>query len=362
MITQRNGFTLIELLVVIAIIGILVALLLPAVQAARESARRIQCSNNLHHLALGLLIAHDAQGNFPAPTSVRPGTNDTVLNDSRLFSNWAIEILPQIEQQSLFDSFQIDPLTRLTEGVNRGARSTEINIMLCPSDNGLGRPFEGSGGNWARGNYGLNGFQFWPNLNLTREMRGEATGSSTNPPRDWIDFNIGMGGVTQPTMSIRRIKDGTSHTIMLAEMRVGLSPSDRRGVWAMGMCGSNFHCRHASNLVNAPSDCSQGADDVFGSQDIIAEVGDGQLLAECMHPGNANMSGQSVVRSLHPGGVQVAMVDGSVRFISDLIEAGLQGASAFIGQNADDVKPENFRVWQRLNVSSDGMLPVDANR
>ena len=76
---RRTGFTLVELLVVIAIIGVLVALLLPAVQAAREAARRTQCANNLRNLALGMLNYHDQIGNFPAPASVRPNTDDNLL-------------------------------------------------------------------------------------------------------------------------------------------------------------------------------------------------------------------------------------------------------------------------------------------
>lgn len=356
-----HGFTLVELLVVFAIVGMLVALLLPAIQAARESARRSQCSNNLRNLALGLLAYHNANGNFPAPTSVRPNTNDTVLTDNRLFSNWAIKVLPQIEQQNLFDTFQIDERTRITEEVNKRARGTELDVMLCPSDDGRGRRFEGSGGNWARGNYGLNGFQFWPNLEISREMRGEPSGGTTYSAGDWIDFNIGMGGVTKPVISIRKIQDGTSNTIMLAEMRAGLSPGDRRGVWALGMCGSNFHCRHAANLVNAPNDCSPGGDDVYGSKEIIAEVGEARLLAECMYPSSTNNSGQSVVRSAHPDGIQAAMADGSVRLISSFIEAGHLGNSDFIGQQPEDVQPENFRVWQRLNVSSDGFLIGNSN-
>jgi prepilin-type N-terminal cleavage/methylation domain-containing protein len=348
-----HGFTLVELLVVIAIIGVLVALLLPAIQAARESARRSQCSNNLRNIALAVLNFHDTRGHIPVPTSVRPGTNDTVLQDSRLFSNWAIETLPYLEQQALFDSFVIDPLTRLTDAKNYDARGRELDVMLCPSDLGRGEPFQGSQGNWARGNYGMNAFQFWPNLELSKTMRGE----SSDPASDWVEFNIGMGGVTGPVMTISKIADGSSNTIMLAEMRVGLSPRDRRGVWAMGMCGSNFHCRHASNLVNAPNSCGPGEDDVMGVADIIADVGESTLLTECMLPSKGvDLSGQSGVRSLHPGGVLVAMADGGVHFIGDFIDAGNVGGNAYLGQYPEDVREDNFRVWQRLNVSADGML------
>lgn len=354
-IRRQHGFTLVELLVVIAIIGILVALLLPAIQAAREAARRIQCSNNLKNLALGMLVHHDSVGHFPAPITMPPGTTYEPLLDNRLFSNWAIEILPQIEQQALFDQFQIDPLTRLYDrnnpDINRTGRETELSVMLCPSDTGGGNPFQGkrNDGHWARGNYAINGFQFWPSSGPIRAMRGD---DSSNPASRYIDFNIGMGGVTRPVMSLRNIQDGATNTIMLAELRTGLSPNDRRGVWAMGMCGSNFHCRHAVLPINS---CGGFDDDVYDVDEIYQDVGEGTLASECMLPDRGvDRSGQSVVRSLHPGGAQVAMADGSVHFLSDFIDAGNVSGGAYIGVDPNDIRPENFRVWQRLNVSSDG--------
>lgn len=345
-----RAFTLVELLVVIAIIGVLVALLLPAVQAAREAARRISCTNNIRNVALGVLNYHDSFGRFPTPASVRPGSNDSVLTDKRLFRNWAIEILPYIEQQALFDSFQIDELTRLTEDVNEVARGSEIDIMLCPSDEGQGNRFEGSSGNWARGNYAMNAYQFWGNGFISKAVRGE----QEHPVTEFLDQNLGMGGVGGPDMSIAKIQDGTSNTIMLAELRVGISPADRRGVWAMGMCGSNFHCRHASLPINS---CGGFDDDVYEISDVIDDIGADALASQCMSadPG-VNASGQSVIRSLHPGGAHVALVDGSARFLSDFIETGELSISGWIGEGPDDLKPEVFGVWPRLNVSSDGFI------
>jgi prepilin-type N-terminal cleavage/methylation domain-containing protein/prepilin-type processing-associated H-X9-DG protein len=356
-VRRQRAFTLVELLVVIAIIGILVALLLPAIQAAREAARRIQCANNLKNLALAMLTHHDTVRHFPAPVTMPADTTYEPLVDNRLFSNWALEILPQLEQQALFDQFQIDPLTRLYSSknpdINRAGRETELSVMLCPSDAGSGNPFQGkrNDGNWARGNYAINGFQFWPSSGPIRAMRGE---DSNHPASPYIDFNIGMGGVTEPVMSLSRIQDGATNTIMLAELRIGLSPNDRRGVWAMGMCGSNFHCRHATLPINS---CGGFDDDVYGVGDFYDEVGQGTLAAECMLPDRAvDRSGQSVVRSLHPGGAQVAMADGSVHFLSDFIDAGQVSGGAFIGEDPNDIRPENFRAWQRLNMSSDGFI------
>src|SRR3954452_420257 len=160
---SASGFTLVELLVVIAIIGILVALLLPAIQSAREAARRAQCTSNVKNVALAVLSYHDARREFPAAAWVRPGTTDEILTHSRLFNNWAISILPYIEEDSLQKTFMISPVLPLRADENKIARGTEIPVMLCPSDVGRGNLFQGSSGNWARGNYAYNAIQFWPN-------------------------------------------------------------------------------------------------------------------------------------------------------------------------------------------------------
>ncbi len=353
----QHGFTLVELLVVIAIIGILVALLLPAIQAARESARRAQCTSNLKNVALAVHTYHDAKKEFPTAARLRPlpkGQDDSILIDNRLFQNWAIEILPYLEEAPLADLFTINETTTVkldTNTQNNKARGTEIPVMLCPSDEGRGRPFQGSGGNWARGNYGYNAFQFWPNQYLWRYF--------LNDPKwtKYYNFNMGMGGiedgVERQALNISKVTDGTSKTIMLAELRVGLSENDRRGVWAMGMCGSNLHCRHAGF---APNQCLPGIDDVYEFQKILTDVGDSRLYAECMMPDrNTDASGQSLVRSRHPGGANCAMADASVRLIGDFIESGSTlGDGAVDDDPKGEIDPSVFRTWQRLNISRDG--------
>lgn len=342
------GFTLVELLVVIAIIGILVALLLPAIQAARESARRAQCASNLRNVALALQNYHDTKKAFPPAVTLRYDTADDVTRDLRLYWNWAIRILPFMEEQVLYDSFQIDVLTKLTDALNWVPRGTEIPVMLCPSDEGRGNLFQGSSGNWARGNYGYNAIQFWPDQFFWKNF-------FTDPAYIPLHkVNLGMGGfdngVLKQILNLSKIIDGSTHTIMLAELRVGLSERDRRGVWAMGMCGSNFHCRHAGY---SPNSCVGGDDDVFGDADILADVGDSRLRAECMMPDvGVNRSGQSVVRSRHPGGAHVAMADSSVHFITDFIDQGSMKIGAAI-EKAQWDDTSLFRTWQRLNSSGD---------
>ena len=321
---SSSGFTLVELLVVIAIIGILVALLLPAVQAAREAARRIQCTNNLKNLALGVLAYHDSMKHFPAPATVYDQKVEP-LYGTRVFGSWAIDILPYIELQPLHDQFTINRTTRVSDDVNAAPRSVELSVMLCPSDTGLGNFYVEDGGPWARCNYGLNAHQYWPNISLNKQALGLSDGVMT----PYLDYNVGIGpfaiqGLANPSMSITRIADGTSNTILIGEMRVGLTENDRRGVWAMGLCGSNYHCRHASNGVNSPNSCGTGEDDVDGAQAIIDAIGRPAMMAECMDAATVD-SGQSVMRSKHPGGIHVALADGSVQFIGRFYRSRQRG-------------------------------------
>ena len=359
---RSRGFTLVELLVVIAIIGVLVALLLPAVQAAREAARRSQCTNNLKNVALGVLNYHDAKQYFPAPVTM-PDIGFEPLYPTRLFSNWAIDVLPYLEQQTLFRQFQINATTRVSDAVNADARATPLAVMRCPSDAAKSELFAGThaqeGSNWARGNYGLNAFQFWPSSTYNRQAAGVVT-----PPPDGttlpelIDFNVGMGIVSTPTKykwKMSRISDGTTNTIMLAEMRTGVSALDRRGVWAMGMCGSNIHCRHAWNGAQTPNDCKSGVDDIYDISKVFQELGEDALKADCMHAGPFD-SGQSVVRSLHAGGAFVALADGSVRFIGDFVDTAGVEYEGHVGMKKGAPTEESFRVWQRLNISADSMV------
>ncbi len=365
----KHGFTLVELLVVIAIIGVLVALLLPAVQAAREAARRASCQNNLRNVALSMLNYHDVFDKFPAPASSPAPDHrvNSIQNDKNLLNTWTIDLLPFIEMQALHDRFDLrfsssDGLSRVTAAVNAELIDFEISLYLCPSDSGLGSRFIGgppgsTTRSWARLNYGYNAFQF-PPLSITQftDVLGTTTDSEFTP---MIDFNLGMGSYNHG-LGIRQITDGTSNTIMLAEQRVGLSEKDRRGVWAMSMCGSNFHCRHAWNGNGGINSCGEGTDDVYKGDDIINDVGRATLLQECMFP-FSGPSAQSTVRSLHSGGAFVAFADASVRFISDFIENN-GGGFHYIGFQTPNFQPDvELRAWQRLNISKDSLIVPGQN-
>ncbi|WP_168205070.1 DUF1559 domain-containing protein [Bythopirellula goksoeyrii] len=346
---QVIGFTLVELLVVIAIIGVLVALLLPAVQAARESARRMHCANNLRNIGLALLNYHSSHKSFPPAITLLPrdelpvGTqNNATGNGTALRPNWAILLLPFLEQQSLYDSFVLkDPSGNslyIKDDLNRVPRSTELEIMMCPSDDGHQTHYGLTpvGFDWARGNYAIN------------SMQGFAPRYKT----DWEEPSWrGISGVNTG-LRIAQIVDGTSNTLLLGEIRVGLSESDPRGTWALGWCGSSVLCRHATNLTGGPNTCQTGVDDIFGAGKIQADVGIARLEAECMTVfASASSSAQTATRSRHVGGINATMADGSTRFISDYIEAPL-----IVGtQNPDYNRSlrEEGGVWQYLNISGD---------
>lgn len=355
---KSDGFTLVELLVVIAIIGVLVSLLLPAVQAAREAARRMQCASNLRNMSLALQNHHDTHEEFPKAIQMPKfflDSNFRAMTDGkRLFANWVVLTLPFIEQQPLYDQFSgfgdvtgikdIAAAAQLSNTLSmrsvnvKELRGTRIDVMLCPSDPNNQDNFEGLGGNWARGNYGING----------------GLGFIEGFDKWW--FGEGLEGACARGIStvnngasIRMIEDGTSNTVAIAEMRAGLGSSDPRGVWGLGLIGSSVHSQHASNDVNAINSCEGGEDDVLGASDIISEVGESDLRQECMYPfdGGFDFSAQSTVRGIHVGGVNVAMADGSVHFISDFISAGEQGSGV-------DCREAPMGVWQRINSSHDG--------
>ncbi|MEX0794603.1 MAG: DUF1559 domain-containing protein [Pirellulaceae bacterium] len=131
--TKRKGFTLVELLVVIAIIGVLVALLLPAVQQAREAARRMSCFNNLKQLGLAMHNYHDTYGCFPSGYLANAADHRTPLATGEPGWGWASLILPQMEQGNIADNL-IDYRLSITAGSNQLARETIIQAYACPTD------------------------------------------------------------------------------------------------------------------------------------------------------------------------------------------------------------------------------------
>lgn len=183
-----RGFTLVELLVVMAIIGVLTGLLLPAVQAARESARRTQCQNNLKQIGLGLLQYHDEHRAFPVGcVEWRPWLNTT----NRQLA-WSAYLLPYLEQKPLFDSLDLDKA--FDDPVNADPASTVLSVYVCPSaDQQLAKPHSSRGPNHYGGIYGERIFPGHPN----------------NPPKGVMLFD--------QAISIPEVLDGTSFTLIVGE-------------------------------------------------------------------------------------------------------------------------------------------------
>jgi prepilin-type N-terminal cleavage/methylation domain-containing protein len=320
----RAGFTLVELLVVIAIIGILVALLLPAVQSAREAARRAQCQSNIRNAALAVLNYESTKKTLPNGMTFDPLLASSVHRLSKYGPNWIIDVLPYLEEQPLYNSFDLskpinDNTAPLDTNRNRIARGAVIPVLLCPSDENNRVLYSGTngsphGGNWGRTNYAASAgtCDIYP---------GRATGPTST---EWKDNR--RRGVMGPNvgLALRRITDGTSKTIMLGELRVGLTDKDARGVWALGHAGASLLAGYGwEGDDNGPNVCNPYADDVYS--DICTSA---IATAACMTCDTVgNYFAQQTVRSVHIDGAFLAMCDGSVTFISDDVEtSGINGS------------------------------------
>jgi prepilin-type N-terminal cleavage/methylation domain-containing protein/prepilin-type processing-associated H-X9-DG protein len=368
----RAGFTLVELLVVITIISILIGLLLPAVQSAREAARRLSCSNNIKQLGLALNNFHTAFRKFP-PSSVWKTGAKQILDTSQIstqaksgqfYENWVITILPQLDNQNLKDQFDLTqvissntPNANNSDQNNQTARGTQMSAMLCPSDSGANqKAFMGSqdsqttslGDGWARGNYAANaalGYMDYSGHSGTSHGYDAA-----NPATDWTSRYI--QGVMGANVSLRidDIHDGASNTLLVGEIRAGMVPFDCRGVWAMSGAPSALWAHGYNGGDNGPNSNSLPAGDgILSCTNVESAVGDAsgiELARRGMPCSNAN-NFQQTVRSLHPQGANVCFADGSVHFISDFIELGSSDS--------------NLGVWDKLNLSNDRQ-PIDASK
>lgn len=301
----------------IAIIGILVALLLPAIQSAREAARRAQCQSNIKNVALAVLNFESAKKVLPVGMSFDLRLESNISRMDRFGPNWLIEVLPYLEEQALHDSFDFskpinDNTAPLASNRNYIARGSRIGALLCPSDESNRVLYQGNiaahGGNWGRTNYAANAGRgdIWP-------------GRSTGPDSPgWKDHC--KRGVMGPNASVelRRITDGTTKTILVGEIRAGLTEKDARGVWALGHAGASLIAGYgAGGDDNGPNACAPTTgkpDDVYS--DVCNDPG-AKLVCMSCDPG---YFAQATVRSAHVGGAFLAMCDGSVQFISNDIE------------------------------------------
>jgi prepilin-type N-terminal cleavage/methylation domain-containing protein len=259
---RLTGFTLVELLVVIAIIGVLVALLLPAIQAAREAARRAQCQNNLKQIGLGVTNYDSAKGQFP-PGSTTNGTAITAPNSS----TWTVDILPYAEQQQLFAIW--NPAVDFNQPANQRLRETFLPMYLCPGEVEASQLYQpesgqGTGQFWAPGSYrgmagvtpGDNGQRYWDNPESNLAANVPFMPDWTRGPLHAIFKSTTAGAAGDRKLkpvSIRNIPDGTSNTILAGEYVVnhpfaltdaGLPtttpPSTRRTLWCYAYTSYNM--------------------------------------------------------------------------------------------------------------------------
>jgi type II secretory pathway pseudopilin PulG len=370
----------VELLVVIAIIGVLVALLLPAIQAAREAARRSSCGNNLKQIGLALQNYHDARKAFPyaAVVSVAANSGNIQKLAGMIEPNWVVAILPFIEAGNVMSLYDKNAYY-LDSALNYSFHAATLPFMLCPSDSNAPTPYNGAEANavggylggtsspsvWARGCYAANSSPRYDGFTVS-PAHGMTLGR-TNP--SWTDL-YGRGVMLQDiACSMKQIPDGTSKTIAVAEIRADIGPNADRGVWAIAGTPSCLW-GHGSNEIGytaygysdvgpnyagmiAATGTNNG--DVNGTcTNAQTNAGSATALVQLGFGCSQDNNGENVLqgpKSMHPGGLQMVHCDGSVHWMDDSIQVG-NGSG--LGNQA------NVGYYEMLFLVSDGgEVPAD---
>ena len=312
---RRAAFTLIELLVVIAIIAVLIALLLPAVQAAREAARRAQCVNNLKQIGLAMHNYSTSVGTLP------PGKNGDA------WGTWLVAVLPYVEQQAVFNAWNsfgnnsglagyVDWPLRYNGVCNITVTSTRVNAYACPSDGGnsgvtgIGQTLNGKVMNVTNQNYVVN----FGNTDMEQKpyngfpFLGAPFTEIGMPYSDITGYaSREDSGTPMTTYAFSALTDGLSNTMMASEVIVGQSGSTS----ALDLRGFSW---------SGPASCYTA---LIGPNSTSPDV---SWPGECQYPFQQNPPCTTAAtiwyfgaRSRHPGGVNVCMADGSVKFMKNAI-------------------------------------------
>lgn len=391
---RRSAFTLVELLVVIAIIGVMVGLLLPAVQAAREAARRMSCGNNFKQIGLAMHNYHAAYNQLPRQgggTKVASPAANNWWAQYQSENSWQLSALvgatPFMEQQALWEQIS-NPMDANRDGIidypAMGPTpnfvsaailytpwSTEIATLRCPSDPGVGLPALG------RTNYAMCMGDSVANQRegLTTRINTDSAGS---PPNSGQAQNqrAGQRGVfaTHQSTSFRDILDGTSNTIMLGEIATDLGDRDKRTMpasqgstaWTTSIRQNPTWCETVQNYVdplrpmfwtNATpiAGTTQARGYRWSDYDPKMTMWFAILPPnrETCGPHNGGNYFMGTTSSRHQGGAHVLMADGAVKFITDSIEAGNSRAGmVFNGGTLDQTAGARspYGLWGALGT------------
>ncbi len=307
----HDGLTLVELLVVIAIIGILVSLLLPAVQAAREAARRAQCSSNLKQVGLALHNYHSAHGMFPAGGVVPRGETD---DGNHYGHSWWIAVLPYVEQAHLYAQFDQHGnsygATGWTGGVEGNLHNQQLlndvilSWMICPSSSVP--PVQASDGVRQAGA-----------TPISPSYAG-ISGSKVHPTKSQMPGTLGAGWlsrggvlVSRQWVSMAHIRDGASSTLMLGEQSDWCRDGTGRVDECRSDCGAGFSMGPGEESHQRIFNVTVVAHPINEKSLLAFGVGGGGILGG--PPGACGSN--APIQSAHPGGAHALLADGSVRFL-----------------------------------------------